>query len=246
MLPCPCGEIKEDMIGPIINVIEIRYPILYYPFWFDSKDYGHPNEVSGIVDASFQDTNIYWQNTIGYKSGVGSLYCSLHSKTTFLKIPATSYLASNGFTIAFRINIITGQTGMIYTNDGGGSRIFIYSSDIDGSTFNIQFGIYLGTIDYAYNTPNAFSYNTWYHIVWVVNPGGPSYAFINGGSINGGTDLTVSTTSILSRDFLPNYKCLFCDPQANRSNGGALGYLSNFYYYGRPVTQDEITTLYIQ
>jgi hypothetical protein len=225
-------------------VADIRYPILYYPFWVDTKNYGHPNATSGIVDASFQSPSIYWQNTIGYKTGVGSLYAALPSKTLFAKIPTTRCLASNGFTMAFRINIT--REGMLFADSS--TRIFIHVPGVDSLTYNLAFGIYINASnDFFITLPELFSYNRWYHVVWVVNPLGASYAYINGGSANGGKNLTVSTTAIIPFDFTAGlYKTFFYDPYNSIDGGGATGYLNNFYYYGRAVTQSEITILFKQ
>ena len=208
--------------------------VLYYPFWADTKDYAPPNNVSGISDGTLSNANIYYQSSIGYKAGKGSLFNSTGNAANYFDIPNNTYLASNGYTVAFWFR--GGNTaGMIFKalNTSTSGYFYVYWN---GSGLTLDNGT-------NWLPVYGMSNNVWYHFVWSVPPSGLAYVYINGGSVNGGQDLLYSATPNQAINLTPTGTRIFND--YNLTSGvGTNGYMNNFRLYNRPVTQTEITALF--
>ena len=221
---------QSNMYKSINTLSAAEKPAFYYPFLTDTKNYAIPNNISGISDGTLSNANIYYQSSVGYKLGVGSLYNSTVLTANDFSIPNNTYLASKGYCIAFWFKV-TG-VGMLFkaTNPSTSSWYYVF---FDGSSLILD-NNHQSSIISGINT------NVWYHFVWNVPPSGLAYSYINGGVVNGGRDILYSATPNQAYNLSPSRTDIFFDSLSY----GASGYMNNFYIYNRPITQVEITTLW--
>ena len=211
-------------------------PILYYPFWNDIKDYS--NNMTGTTDATLSNANIYYASNVGYKGGVGALYNSTGTGTTYMSLPLTVFSATTGYSFSCWFKMTSYQTvgNMIFTaNSSVPSRMYLWIKGTGRTLVLESNGVRL-------DATFAISDNTWYHIVWNIPSTGTSYVYINGGSVNSGTTITVGTNMAMALTTNTAFY-LLCD---TGNNPGMIGNMNNFYLFNRTLSQAEITALWQQ
>ena len=208
-------------------------PVIYYPFQSDILDYASG---SGVNDGTLSNGNIYYQSSVGYKSGVGCLNNSTFDNTNYFNLPLYNFAEIYGCSIAFWFKVSNTQGSIFKAIDTiSGVNINIYNY---GSSNCVQ--IFTPT---GYYLLSGITYNTWYHMVWVLPSTGLSYLYINGGSVNGGSTIQYST-SHQTVNISPTAMRFFSDYFLAHTYAGSKGYMNNFNLYNRAISQAEITALW--
>ena len=212
-------------------------PVIYYPFQADTLDYAVPNNVSGISDGTLSNGNIYYQSSVGYKTGVGSLYNSTFNNANYFNLPLNTFAEIKGCSIAFWFNV-SNTSGTIFkaVNTTAGVSIHIFN-------YGIGNYVQIYTPTGGYYLLSGITYNTWYHMVWVLPSTGLSYIYINGGSVNSGRTIQYSA-SHQTVNLTPTLMRFFQDYNLPSSGAGSMGYMNNFNLYNRAISQAEITALW--
>ena len=214
-------------------------PLLYYPFWTDTKDYA---TIYGLADATLNGTTPpSLSNTTSYrKYASNSLYCSNYNCN--MTLPAVTINSTVGFTVCFWFNLSSTSTnaGMLWTGNGTpfSTRTFIYYTGSTDPVNPYKIRINVNSSD---NNIYSVTTNTWYFITLVQPANGQPYVLLNNSSLT-------NLTNYVSVNYTTgtNYHLLFGDPYVGSNYGGAIAYMNNFYFFNRALSASEITALYNQ
>ena len=206
--------------------------LLYnFPFLNDVLDY---HTGSGVSVGTLTNGNIYWQSTGGYNSG-GCLNCSTFISSHFL-FPSTPlmFFQSLGFSVSFWFKGFTGSGDPIFSVGNGWNR-YVLSYNSGNNCMWYDDGTVSGDIG-----SNNFYPNIWYHCCWVVPPNTAANIFyINGGSVNGGTTVTMATGTAHTVNC--NAAGAFFD---NQGVNQSKGFMNNLNIFNYAITQAQITALW--
>ena len=216
------GNTSVSTIGLVYN----------FPFLNDVLDYHTGSGVS--VGTLTYPAEIYWQSTGGYNGG-GCLYCSVNLPNRRFYFPTSSlvFYQSLGFSVSFWFKGIKGYSDAIFSIGNGWTRYYISYNGNNNCLF-FDDGTYYGDVGYTINE------NQWYHICWVVQPNtATNYFYFNGGSVNGGSTVSIGTTTALNVS--SNSAAVFDDSQGTEQS---KGYMNNLNIFNYAISQSQITTLW--
>jgi hypothetical protein len=211
-------------------IVAASSPTFFYPFQTNILDYATG---WGVSDATLNGTTAI-TNAKSYKTGGGGSLYNPSSTSTNIVLPNTTINVTNGCTVSFWFYLTTTTAGMVWSLNSGTARTFIYST---GSVLRACY--YTGSNDIV-----PFTVNAWTFLTFVIPSGGATapYVVLNANFANPYT-LTNYALTNMTATIQHN---IFGDAAIGTTGGGALGYVNNFSFYPRQLSNTEILALYNQ
>jgi hypothetical protein len=209
--------------------------LLYYPFDEDIYNYASG---TGVDDATITGDYVS-RNTDNYIVGSGSLYKSIASdNTSYFAAPALP-ANTGGYSFALWLYMTSYTTGVIFAF----AQNLNANTDLNRISFTnigtqMRFLCSNTSSSYLISQPPL---NTWTHYVWTLDTGSNNCIYVNGSMLSGYPKVD-SVNNYAS--FPMNYNWIFGNNYSAGSGSGQQGYVDDFRYYNRILTQSEVTQLY--
>jgi hypothetical protein len=212
--------------------------VLYYPFNGDIKNYASGTGVNDGATITAGGITLVNDN---YIVGTGSLYKAVFLNNASYFNAADLSANTGGYSFSLWLKFVDPSYGMIFSFadlSNSNRRIYFYNVG-DGSNLRISCN------NVNNNISNTFpSLNTWNHYVWTLDTGSNNCFYINGELASGFPNVSIPYAS-----FAMNFNYIFGDTTDNYididiSGVGQQGYVDDFRYYNRILTQSEVTQLF--
>lgn len=217
-------------------------PTIYYPFWTDILDYS-ANTVNGVSNITVNGTTppAYSTTTSYNAKAAGSFFCSnINCNAVIRNVTLNTASGGTGMTVCFWFYL---------KSDAPANMIWTLNQDTSTNKGNRVLLFYNGTnvyFQWATGAQNLIPVNksTWYFSVLVQAAAGTPKYFCN---TAGQTLSFTNATGFTTYNFTSNSShFLFGDPYVGSNYGGTYGYINNFYYFPRALSDAEIGALYNQ